>query len=292
MFDFDWTLVKPKNDKTSPVDVDDWEWFRPCVKAVVQKCYKRGFGIVIVSNQSKKWKQEQICRVVKELSVPVHVCVATSKENYKPNTLLFKELLGERKLNLDQSFFVGDALGRPNDYSDVDIQFARNLGISKIYPPEDFFTMSNANVKTDTKKATGVEQSRQEIVVMVGYPGSGKSTYCLRNFPSYFICSGDEYKTSKKMTAAAKPYLDRGTSVVFDATNPSKEKRAEYITFARSYKLPIRCVHINTSLSESLISNNKREKPVPKIVYNIYKSKFETPDISEGFEEVLTIDNL
>ena len=25
-FDYDWTLVKPKNDRTFPKDIDDWEF--------------------------------------------------------------------------------------------------------------------------------------------------------------------------------------------------------------------------------------------------------------------------
>ena len=46
----------------------------------------------------------------------------------------------------------------------------------------------------------------------------------------------------------------------------------------------MRCVYVGTSLEESLSRNNLREKPIPRIVYNVYKKKFEMPDESEEFK--------
>lgn len=124
----------------------------------------------------------------------------------------------------------------------------------------------------------------QEIVIMVGYPGSKKSTYASKQGDKFVIISGDQLKTSKKMIAVARPILKSGKSVIFDATNPTKIKRAEYIDLAKELKLPARCVYMSTSMEESLYLNNQRpkEKIVPKIVYNIYKKKFEMPDETEG----------
>jgi predicted kinase len=92
------------------------------------------------------------------------------------------------------------------------------------------------------------------------------------------------------MIKAAKEKLttDHATSIVFDATNSSVKKRAEYIKFAKAYTLPIRCVHVNTSMEESLARNNKRqdEKVVPRIAYSVYKKHFEKPSVDEGFYSV------
>ncbi len=123
---------------------------------------------------------------------------------------------------------------------------------------------------------------------MVGYPGSGKSTICAEVFASYFIVHGDEHKTSAKMIKAAEKAVLEGKSVVFDATNPSKKKRAEYVESAKKHNLSIRCVHVATSLQDSLVRNNIREKPIPRIVYSIYAKNFELPDTSEGFA-VITV---
>jgi bifunctional polynucleotide phosphatase/kinase len=284
IFDYDWTIVKPLDNKTYPKDVNDWSWFRSSVKETIQNLYKKGYGIVIMTNQSKQWKEDQIRIVTEDLGIPVLTCIANEKSLYKPDTTIFKKAMGNKKLDLDKSMMIGDALGRKNDYADVDKKFAEALGISKIYPPETFFPEDEKPRQVIVKPS-----KKKEIIVMVGYPGSGKSTFAQEIFGDYFICAGDEHKTSKKMIKVADEYVKKGMSIVFDATNPSKVGRAVYIEYARSKNMPIRCIHITTSMAESLIRNNKREKPIPKIVYNIYKSKFEEPNITEGFYDVIHI---
>lgn len=36
-FDFDWTIVKPKESRTFPKDILDWEWLRENVKENLKK---------------------------------------------------------------------------------------------------------------------------------------------------------------------------------------------------------------------------------------------------------------
>ena len=91
------------------------------------------------------------------------------------------------------------------------------------------------------------------------------------------------------MIKVAKPHLENGLSVVFDATNPTREKRKEYIDVAESYKIPSRCIYMNTSMEESMSRNNMREKPVPRIVYNVYNKKFQLPDPKEENCSVITL---
>ena len=45
----------------------------------------------------------------------------------------------ENEINKKESFFVGDAVGRNSDYSDVDLKFAENIGIKCFTPEEIFF---------------------------------------------------------------------------------------------------------------------------------------------------------
>lgn len=81
--------------------------------------------------------------------------------------------------------------------------------------------------------------------------------------------------------------LEEKHSVIIDSTNPSKKKRAEFIEIANLFSIPVRCIHITTSLEESIHRNNERAKTgngVPKIVYNIYKKYFEEPTQDEGCE--------
>jgi len=140
-FDFDWTLVSPKDGKTFPLNLDDWVWLYPNIPEKIKKYYDDGFMIVIFTNQSKFWKHEQIQIVAKSLDIPIFVVIATEKCDYKPNTILFNNLLeNNNKINKEVSFFVGDALGRKSDFSDSDKVFAENIGIC-CYSPESIFDM-------------------------------------------------------------------------------------------------------------------------------------------------------
>ena len=283
LFDFDWTLVKPKDNKTFPKDIDDWEWLRPCVPEIVTGFYKKGFGIYIFTNQSKAWKQEQIVNAMTLLGIPVTICIAFEKSEYKPSItiakLAFMHSKHSKVINTTKSFMCGDAAGRVNDHSNSDVAFAHALNIPFVLP-EDVF--KGKEVIKSTVKPSKV----QEVVVLVGYPGSGKSKLCDDVFGDYFVAHGDELKTTKNMLKAAAGPLVAGKSIVFDATNATVEKRKEYIDFARIAGKPCRCIHVVTSFEESLARNNKRDAPVPKIVYYVYRKKFEEPTVEEGFVRV------
>lgn len=139
-FDYDWTLVKPSSGGTFPEGIDDWEWLRTSVPEKLKEVYQSGFCIVIVTNQSKLWKVVQITEVLQRLELPCLAIIAMDKEDHKPNPTAFNTNLPVRKwTKRDVSFFVGDALGRPNDWSDVDRLFAEAVGFKTILPPEDFF---------------------------------------------------------------------------------------------------------------------------------------------------------
>ena len=132
-----------------------------------------------------------------------------------------------------------------------------------------------------------IAKRSRAVVIMVGYPGSGKSTIA-RELGGTVI-SGDVLKTSAKMIKAAEQALkaNPGQSIVFDATNATKARRAEYIEFARRHNLPVRCIHVATPIEVSMERNKGREKPVPNIALYLYRKKFEQPTEDEGLEIIV-----
>lgn len=137
-FDFDWTLVKPKDRRRFPKAVDDWQWLYGTVPDKIRECYEKGYGIVVFTNQSKEWKLDQIKQAMEAVKVPLMVAVAMDKAEYKPARDLWDAVVGTNSVAVEASFFVGDALGRPGDWAASDQQFADAIGI-KAVAPEDFF---------------------------------------------------------------------------------------------------------------------------------------------------------
>ena len=76
-------------------------------------------------------------------------------------------------------------------------------------------------------------------------------------------------------------------SIVFDETNPSIEKRKEYIEFAKTiapdHKL--KCFYVATPMEVASNRNLMRtdDKKVPRIALSMYNKKFEMPQKNEGF---------
>ena len=281
-FDYDWTLVSPKGGKTFPSNIDDWEWLYPNIPEKIKKYHEDGFMIVIFTNQSKPWKHEQIQLVAKTLDIPIFIVIATEKIHYKPNILLFNLFIGNNKINKDKSFFIGDAIGRKSDFSDSDKVFANNIGIP-CYCPEEVFHMKNEIIDIPTIPLTDEAQ----IIIMMGYPGSGKSTIAknICKNDNFIYIEGDLYKSSIKMIKASLQHITQKKSIIFDATNSSSKKRKEYIDFGKKYNYKIVCIHVSTSLEISYKQNKLRnyEKYVPKIAYSVYSKNYEEPKENEGF---------
>jgi bifunctional polynucleotide phosphatase/kinase len=283
-FDYDWTIVKKKERKTFPTNINDWQWLYPDVPNKIKKYYEDGYMIVIFTNQSKTWKYEQIKLVIKTLEIPVFIVIATDKINYKPNLNLFTTFIKNNKIDKDKSFFIGDALGRKTDFSDSDKIFAENIGIPW-FSPENIFNkeIKEINISLDMFSLS----NDNEIIIIMGYPGSGKSTIAKKicENEKYIHIEGDVYKTSSNMIKKSLDYILQKKSIVFDATNSSIKKRKEYIDLAKKYNYKIKCIHISTSLDISYKQNLNRDdtKKVPKIAFSVYSKYYEEPNESEGF---------
>ena len=284
-FDYDWTLVNPKDGKTFPKDLDDWVWYYSNIPDKIKQLYDDGFMIVIFTNQTKKWKCEQINIVAKSLNIPLFVVIAMKKSEHKPNPIMFNTLFKDNEIIKNKSFFVGDALGRKIDFSDSDKIFAETIGIN-YHSPEDIFYIKTNIIIPEIKLSDS-----PKIIIMMGYPGSGKSTiakHICKN-ENYICIQRDIYKTIPKMKKKAMEYVLQKKSIIFDATNSSIKNRNEYIQFANKYNYEVVCIHVATSLEISFKRNRLRDESnqVPKIAYSVYSKYYNQPNKKEGFTLML-----
>ena len=93
--------------------------------------------------------KHKITQLHKASNAPFIILVATAKDQYrKPDTAMWdyfcKQINSGYQINLQSSFFVGDAAGRPRkekrkqDFSDADRLFAKKIGV-QYFTPEMFF---------------------------------------------------------------------------------------------------------------------------------------------------------
>ena len=278
IFDFDWTLVKPQAGRKFPTKVADWEWLRPSVPEVVRR-FAKDHQIVIVTDQSKPWKLDQIKAVIAELGIVDHLTIVVGVKTQKPDPALF--LSAFPRYHKEKAFYVGDAAGRAGDWSDKDRKFAETIGV-EFKTPEELFPLPQI------EKPKGLESKTKEVVIMVGYPASGKSTIA-KDLKGYHRVDGDSLKTAAAMVRDAKKHV-ADSSIVFDSTAGTKAKRAEFVKFATEAGLPVRVFWVQTSIEDSMERNRQRAAEggpkVPDVVFYVYRKNFEEPTAAEGFKIV------
>ena len=287
IFDFDWTLVRPREGRTFPRDVDDWQWTQPSVPTMLQGIAAT-HTVVILTDQTKQWKLDQIRAALAAASLP-DTTVIVGNQTKKPSTALFMSVFPDFDYMTHDAYFVGDAAGRPGDWAAPDLEFARNLRVPFL-TPDEFFPLAEAEQSTQSLiEIPGI----QEAVIMVGCPASGKSTLARTVFEpaGYTIISGDELKTAAKMKKAATAAIAAGKSVVFDSTAGTLEKRAEFIACAKASGIPARIVWMDTPTDIAIGRNTARASAggtkVPTIVFSVYKKHFVEPTEAEGVTAII-----
>ena len=150
--------------------------------------------------------------VLTALDLPITLYAATRPDHYrKPRTGMWAQLLADHGLtaegavDLSLSYFIGDAGGRTasgnrganKDFSSSDRDLAANIGI-KYESPEEFFlgeaprpfarsfdparyldrTIAESSTSaTDTTPISFAKRNKLDLVLFVGSPGAGKSTF-------------------------------------------------------------------------------------------------------------------
>lgn len=270
-FDFDGTLVRPKGGRTFPKDVTDWQWKRPSVPHRIRELAASGWRIVIITDQTKGWKEDMIADVVTALGVPVEVVV--HRKTKKPDT---SQVLAR---GLVPTFYVGDTAGRAGDWSDCDRKFAEALGIP-FHAVEDYFPAPVPIVRNLEPGAA------REVVIMVGYPASGKSTLArsLVERGGYHRVDGDVFSTPAAMVRDAKKHP--AEAIVFDSTGGTVARRTAFIEWAASEGRPVRIVWVTTDIDTAMDWNATRSSAgsvgVPPIAFYTFRKRFEPPTDSEG----------
>ena len=149
------------------------------------------------------------------------------------------------------------------------------------------------------------------VVVMVGAPGSGKSTIAATIAASYgaVVLSADDmreritgdagnktvnHEAWEMVYAEAKLLLARGGCVVLDGTHARRSERKRTVAMCKDWgaaAVVAMCVH--TSLRTAVLRNTARSRQVPERAIAMIHAVIQQapPTQSEGFTAVVYIDN-
>ncbi|KAJ2428351.1 hypothetical protein GGF47_001389 [Coemansia sp. RSA 2524] len=376
-FDLDFTLVNVAGKGRFPRNSDDWRFFHPDIPQVLRKMHQQGYRIVILSNQnglqpgkkdvglSKKATEYRlkISKIAKQLDVPFTILAAIAKDHMrKPSPGMWHLARMENEgvdVDVENSFFVGDAAGRPAgwksgvaaDFSDSDLAFALNVGVP-FYTPEEVFTaelcakeeplplpapqmwpisrFAPKSLALNREAHTGLiesiaqhtrtakEANRGLVVMLVGPPACGKSTFARTHLVplGFERINMDELATRKKCHDAVRQTLKLNGNVVIDNTNPDASARTPFINIANENGAT--CVAIvfehatrdlamhnnnfraqlvqaryfadksdGSSLQKRLLNVPECGGRVPEVAYHSFFKRMEAPGTLEGFAEVL-----
>ena len=146
-FDLDYTLISTASGRRFPKDKDDWKLMYLSSQEKLKTLCKNGYSIIIFTNQKNLEKRmglenfrERCENIQKELDVPMTFYISSGSEDYfrKPFIGMFEYHNKSHPVLLESSFYVGDAWCKKKCFSDSDLCFARNCGLT-FYKAKEYF---------------------------------------------------------------------------------------------------------------------------------------------------------
>ena len=166
-----------------------------------------------------------------------------------------------------------------------------------------------------------VPEAHQAIIIMVGNIGTGKSTatdlllseytgiqiIAVSNDSITMMTGNGDYSRYRPMLSdmykdmffkCVCAGVDAGATVVCDNSHMTKRSRAKLIKIAKDAGISVSCINLGPGSPESLKRRQEAKdgrgntKAVWNIVHQRFSSQYEEPSVDEGFDIVLTGDEL
>lgn len=285
VIDLDGTLIFRVNCKNpSHYDPDTNNWaFIGAVPRILNNIKENGSDVIIVTNQN--WgnnRKNEIRQKMEDVRQTLYeengwcpfFFISYEKDEYRKPSIKFLELLP----NPESIIVCGDAIGEGDEdpkysWSSTDYDLYTN-----IYNQNNNTTFLKPNELIPGNKKSVINkilQKNYKLIIMVGNPGSGKTTFS-KQLSNFIHLEKDKEKSEATFLKNLKNNLKENKCVIVDATNSSKEKRNKFISLVDKNDC---CIVWLTC--DGRPYNKLRQKPVPEVAYAVYTKQFEMPENDE-----------
>ena len=123
---------------------------------------------------------------------------------------------------------VGIAFRTPEDYF---------LNIKETLPPvkPSLYDRLHQNTQLFEGEEYTFNSKNKDMIVFIGSPGSGKSTFYNNYCKGYARVNNDSQKSKKKTLEAFMKGASKGTGIVIDNTNRDRKQRSRWIELATKH---------------------------------------------------------
>lgn len=261
-FDMDSTLIRTKSSKVHPIDAEDWIPWHPTLvsEKLRAAASEQSCRVIIISNQRGVTNQnipiqeiqQRFEAAIRLFRIPCDAFLAIDDDVFrKPRIGIWKFFVQECNQgispDLSSSFYVGDAAGRASirgqrkrDFSDTDYKFSLNVGLP-FFTPEQFFLEQvelvprsfpfdprSLKPRVFDELSKLVPSDTQQVFILVGPPGSGKTHFC-RHYASQYISVSKDLLTLEARLQKATSVIEEGNSLVIDMQNRNIKNRKSYL---------------------------------------------------------------
>jgi predicted kinase len=204
-----------------------------------------------------------------------------------------------REKAVAQAFAPAVAKGAASDLETPDASEA----ITPEAEPEGPIPVAAAPKAPASVPAAGARPPKGIVVLAIGLPGSGKSSWFKRHdvvpLSSDMLRSvlfddvreqrfQDLVFSNLRSMLKARLIAKRPMNYV-DATNLTPQERQHWIKLAKDYNYEVHAVYFDVPLEVCIERHNRRDRVVPEDVMRRMAAKFKAPSFDEGFAKITVV---
>jgi predicted kinase len=171
-------------------------------------------------------------------------------------------------------------------------ELARELGVARAAFPfrDDHSRFRYFRDERRTRHDVQFDDTRNLVTVLVGFPASGKDTWCRAHAGDALVVSldqlraehglsheGSQTRVADLATEQMRVALRKRQPVVWNATNLVSENRNGIIDVADAYGARVRVVVFEAAPETLRARNRERAQPVPEDVFARMAARWEMP---------------